>query len=144
MVASKRIRVVGAIIRRNDTVFAARRNPDRSAGSLWEFPGGKVEVGETPEEALARELREELNIDICVGQFIDQSTSEVAGAVIELSCYSATLRDAEPTSSTDHDAMAWVALDELDQLDWAPGDIPIIGRLAHNLRTAAPMSGPAR
>ena len=144
MVASKSIRVVGAIIRRSNTVFAARRNPDRSAGGLWEFPGGKVEVGETPEEALERELREELNVEVSVGPLIDQSISEVNGAIIELSCYSASLRDAEPASSTDRDAMAWVALDELDQLAWAPGDIPIIGRLAQTLRATSPSSGPTR
>lgn len=134
MDASKRIRVVGAIIQRGNTIFAARRNPERSAGGLWEFPGGKVELGESPEEALARELREELSVDVSVGSFIDQSISEVDGATIELSCYAARLAAGEPTSSTDHDAMIWIDLDELDRLDWAPGDVPIIERLPMILR----------
>lgn len=133
MVASQKIRVVGAIIRRGNKVFAARRNPERSAGGLWEFPGGKVELGETPEEALARELREELDIEVDVGPFIDQSISNVDCATIELSCYFAVLRSAEPTSSTDHDSMTWVPLDELDQFEWAPGDVPIIKHLAEKL-----------
>lgn len=137
MVASQTIRVVGAIIQRGSTVFAARRNPERSAGGLWEFPGGKVESGETPEEALARELHEELDIEVAVGPFIDQSISNVGSATIELSCYSATLRSAEPTSSTDHDSLTWVPLNELDQFEWAPGDVPIIERLAEKLHGAA-------
>ncbi len=144
MVASKRIRVVGAVIQRESTVFAARRNPERSAGGLWEFPGGKVEPDESPEEALARELREELSVDVSVGPFIDQSVSEVAGATIELSCYTAALIAEEPVSSTDHDAMTWVDLDELDQLEWAPGDVPIIERLPQMLRQASTAQGRGR
>ncbi|WP_152354028.1 NUDIX domain-containing protein [Brachybacterium subflavum] len=61
------IAVVGAIIVRDGLVFAARRSPERSAGGLWEFPGGKVEPGETPQEALVRELREELGVRVEVG-----------------------------------------------------------------------------
>ena len=144
MVASKRIRVVGAVIQRGSTVFAARRNPGRSAGGLWEFPGGKVEPRESPEEALARELREELSVDVSVGPFIDQSVSEVAGSAIELSCYAAVLLAEDPVSSTDHDAMTWIELEDLDRLDWAPGDVPIIERLPEMLRLASTARGPAR
>ncbi|ASK65906.1 DNA mismatch repair protein MutT [Brachybacterium avium] len=136
--------MVGAIIRRSNTVFAARRNTDRSAGGLWEFPGGKVEPGETPEEALKRELREELDIDVSVGRFVDKSISDVAGVVIELSCYTATLVDTEPTSSTDHDAMAWIDLNDLDQFEWAPGDVPIIERLILTLPETWAAPGPTR
>lgn len=123
------VRVVGAIIERDGTVFAARRNPERSAGGLWEFPGGKVEADETPEQALSRELREELGIDAAIGRFLDRSVSEVDGARIELSCYEAVLRGPEPSVSTDHDALMWIALDQLGELNWAPGDVPIIDRL---------------
>ena len=144
MVASKRIRVVGAVIQRGSTVFAARRNPGRSAGGLWEFPGGKVEPRESPEEALARELREELSVDVSVGPFIDQSVSEVAGAAIELSCYAAVLLAEDPVSSTDHDAMTWIDLAELDQLEWAPGDVPIIERLPQTLHQASTERGYGR
>lgn len=144
MVASKRIRVVGAVIQRGSTVFAARRNPGRSAGGLWEFPGGKVEPDESPEEALARELREELSVEVSVGPFIDQSVSEVAGATVELSCYTAVLTAEDPVSSTDHDAMTWVDLDELDQLEWAPGDVPIIERLPQMLHQASTTQGHGR
>lgn len=133
MGASKTVRVVGAIIEREGTVFAARRNPERSAGGLWEFPGGKVEAGETPEQALRRELHEELGIDATIGRLIDRSIGDVAGKTIELSCYEVVLHGSDPASSTDHDALTWVRLDRLNELKWAPGDIPIIARLPKSL-----------
>lgn len=80
------IRVVGAIVERNGAVFAARRNAERSAGGLWEFPGGKIETGETPVAALRRELQEELGVDVAVGPFVDRSLSDFGTARIELSC----------------------------------------------------------
>lgn len=123
------IRVVGAIIERKGNVFAGRRNPGRSAGGLWEFPGGKVEPGESPEVALTREIREELGSDVAVGELIDRSTVEVGSTTIELSCYAATLLGPDPHSSTDHDALTWVPLDQLQDYNWAPGDVPIIARL---------------
>ena len=129
--------VVGAIIERDGTVFAARRNPDRSAGGLWEFPGGKVEVTETPEQALTRELKEELGVDVSIGKLVDTSLSNVAGLTIELACYLATLQGPAPTSSTDHDALTWVPIDDLERLDWAPGDVPIIKRLPRLLEVAS-------
>lgn len=129
MVGSQIVRVVGAIIQRDGTVFAARRNPERSAGGLWEFPGGKVEPGESPEKALSRELHEELGIDVSVGPLVERSASEIDGMIIELSCYATTLRGPDPTFSTDHDSLLWVGLDRLHTLNWAPGDVPIIERL---------------
>lgn len=134
MNASPIVRVVGAVIVREDTVFAARRNPERSAGGLWEFPGGKVEPGETPEQALARELEEELSVTVAVGPLVDRSLSTVGEKSIELACYLATLTGAEPSASTDHDAMQWIPLLELDQWDWAPGDVPIIPGLPQRIR----------
>lgn len=134
---SERILVVGAIIERDGTVFAARRNPERSAGGLWEFPGGKVEADETPEQALTRELREELGVDVSIGELVDTSLSNVAGLTIELGCYLTELRGSDPVSSTDHDALTWVPLDQLEELDWAPGDVPIIKRLPRLLEGAS-------
>ncbi|MEE1650239.1 (deoxy)nucleoside triphosphate pyrophosphohydrolase [Brachybacterium sp. J144] len=127
------IRVVGAIVERDGAVFAARRNADRSAGGLWEFPGGKVEHGESPEAALRRELREELGVDVTVGEFVDRSLSDVGTARIELSCYAAQFAGEDPSASSDHDAMQWVPLTELSSLRWAPGDVPLLEGLPERL-----------
>lgn len=127
------IRVVGAIVERNGAVFAARRNADRSAGGLWEFPGGKVEAGESPEVALRRELQEELGVDISVGLLVDRSLSDVGSVRIELSCYAAEFEGDDPVSSSDHDAMQWVPLTELSALQWAPGDVPLLDGLPERL-----------
>ncbi|MBB5832879.1 (deoxy)nucleoside triphosphate pyrophosphohydrolase [Brachybacterium aquaticum] len=129
------IRVVGAIVERNGAVFAARRNAERSAGGLWEFPGGKIETGETPEAALRRELQEELGVDVAVGPFVDRSLSDVGTARIELSCYAAQFTGEDPTTSSDHDAMQWVPLTELSSLQWAPGDVPLLEGLPERLAT---------
>lgn len=136
MTGQQVIRVVAAIIERDGKVFAARRNADRSAGSLWEFPGGKVERGETPEEALRRELREELSVDAAIGSFVDCSEVTLAGGVLEMSCYAATFTGPDPERSTDHDAMIWIEVERLHSLAWAPADVPIIGRLGGRLREA--------
>jgi 8-oxo-dGTP diphosphatase len=124
---------VGAIVERDGAVFAARRNPDRSAGGLWEFPGGKIEPGESPEKALRRELQEELNVSVSVGPFVDRSLSDVGSVQIELSCYVAEFEGNDPVSSSDHDAMQWVPLTELSSLHWAPGDIPLLDDLPERL-----------
>lgn len=129
------IRVVGAIVERNGAVFAARRNAERSAGGLWEFPGGKIETGETPEAALRRELQEELGVDVAVGPFVDRSLSDVGTARIELSCYAAQFTGEDPTTSSDHDAMQWVPLTEMSSLQWAPGDVPLLEGLPERLAT---------
>ncbi len=120
------IQVVGAIIVRDDLVFAARRSPGRSAGGLWEFPGGKVEPDEVPEAALRRELREELGIEVRVGGLASRHTTAVGSALIDLACYWTELDSAAPGVSTDHDAMGWFAPDELGTLEWSPADVPII------------------
>lgn len=130
--------VVGAILLREGAdgieVFGARRSLDRHVGGLWEFPGGKVEPGETPQEALARELREELSIDATVGAHVETTRTEQRGVIIELACYVATLNGAEPSLGPDHDAMAWIGLDALDQYEWTPGGAPVVDGLAGKLR----------
>ena len=114
--------VVAAAIRRDGLVLAARRvRPD--AG--WEFPGGKVEAGETEQDALAREIREELGVPVEVGARLGDATD----GRIRLVLYAATLLDGEPAPHDDHDALRWVGPAELDDLDWLPVDRQLLDRV---------------
>lgn len=122
--------VVGAVIIRDGRVLACRRSADKPAAGLWEFPGGKVEPRESPQQALARELEEELGlVDVSVGRLICRETTSVPGSpAIDLACY---LVHSEQTSneSSDHDAFHWCAVDELSELEWAEPDLPTVTRL---------------
>lgn len=135
------VRVVAGIVERNGTVFAGRRNAGRSAGGLWEFPGGKIEHGESPEQALERELREELDVEAAIGAYVDGSRVKLADVTIDMACHIATFMGPDPLQSTDHDALAWINVDELGDLEWAPADVPIIGRLPKILRTSHSPAG---
>ena len=122
---AKRIEVVGAVFIHEDRVFAAKRGLGKSMAGLWEFPGGKVEADETPEEALARELREELKIDVTVGEFIVTATHQAGTAVIELSTYLCTIIEGVPVL-TEHEEFRWLPVCELSDVEWAPADIPTV------------------
>ncbi len=121
----KHIEVVGAVFLRNGTVFAARRGPDKALPGLWEFPGGKIEPGETAEEALARELKEELLIDAHVGTHLITTQQNYDFGVVNLSTYYCELRSGEP-QLTEHTEARWVPYSQLLDLEWAPADIPAV------------------
>lgn len=123
------IQVVAGVASQGDTVLACRRAPGRASGGLWEFPGGKVEPGERPQDALTRELREELDADVSVGALLDRSTVPVGELVIDLACYEVSFRGAPPVHSTDHDELRWVTREQLGELDWATPDLPMVRRL---------------
>jgi 8-oxo-dGTP diphosphatase len=130
MIAAEPLRVVAAVIVREGCVLACRRNPDHSAGGKWEFPGGKVEQGESPEDALVREIREELSVGIEVGDLIHRTTTLTESTHIDLSSYEARLTGATPTRSTDHDNLRWMPVDQLWKLSWAAPDQPVVEMLA--------------
>ncbi len=123
------IQVVAGVASQDDTVLACRRAPGRASGGLWEFPGGKVEADEQPQDALTRELLEELHADVAVGALLDRSTVAVGELVIDLACYEVVFRGAPPTHSTDHDELRWVTREQLGELDWATPDLPMVRRL---------------
>jgi len=123
------MRVVAAIVRNANSVFAARRAAHKSAGGKWEFPGGKVEGSENPIAALVREIREELNVDIAVIQPFDRTTTRVGDILIDLDTYLCDFEGAEPSNSLDHDRFAWLEISDLLDYDFAEPDLPAVKKL---------------
>lgn len=114
--------VVGAAIVRDRRVLAARRSaPARIAGG-WEFPGGKVEPGESLRDALRRECLEELGVSVAIGDLL--GTVEPAGFVLHV--YVAALLGGEPVPLEDHDELRWLAAAELDDVAWLPADRSVL------------------
>lgn len=129
----KRIQVTGAALVKDGKILAARRGGEKSLAGFWEFPGGKIETGETPEQALARELREELLIDATVGDFITTTEYEYDFGIVVLSTYFCRLHGEEPTL-TEHSEIRWVAPADMLSLTWAPADVPAVELISKNLR----------
>lgn len=123
------MRVVAAVIQNQDAILVCRRAPHKSFPGKWEFPGGKVEANETDEQALAREIREELGVEITVGAFIVKSSSFGSDLSIEMHTYFANLISELPTTSSDHDELRWVTRNQLTELEWPPLDIPVVAAL---------------
>ena len=119
------VSVVGAALLRDDPprVLASRRtDPPRLAG-FWEFPGGKVEPGETDEQALVRELREELGVEVDLGERLGGDL--LIGETAVLRVYTARITRGEPTL-VDHDEHRWLTVAELDDVPWLPVDLPLV------------------
>ena len=123
----KRIEVVAAVIRKGDNIFATQRGygdfKDR-----WEFPGGKMEKGETPQEALEREIREELCADINIESYVDTVEWDYPEFHLTMHCFICTLKSAG-LHLNEHEAARWLSKEEIDTLDWLPAArdlLPII------------------
>ncbi|MCJ1708532.1 (deoxy)nucleoside triphosphate pyrophosphohydrolase [Microbacterium sp. VKM Ac-2923] len=123
------LKVVAAVIQDEDQFLVCRRRPEKAAGGRWEFPGGKVEDGESAADALRREIQEELAVGIRVLGELTTDDTLVGGLVIRLTCLRAELEGPRPTRSTDHDRLAWVAAQVLEQLHWAEPDLPAVKTL---------------
>ena len=126
-----RVSVVGAALLRGDRVLASRRTGPPHLAGYWEFPGGKVEDGESDPQALVRELREELGCDAEVGERLGGDL--LIGETAVLRVYLARLLDGEP-QLVDHDAHRWLSADELDDVPWIPVDQPLLTLLRDQLR----------
>ena len=126
------IPVVGAAIVRASRVLAARRTAPVEAAGRWEFPGGKVEPGETPAVALAREIAEELGCVVAVHAWLPDSVR--ISERHSLSVAVCSLVSGEPTP-TEHDLVRWLAADELGDVDWLEPDRPFLASLAPHLRS---------
>ena len=114
------IHVVAAIIRNNNLIFATQRGYG-DWKDYWEFPGGKIEPGETPQEALVREIKEELTADIEVGELIDTVEYDYPGFHLSMDCFWCTLKSGELTL-LEAEAAKWLSYDDLYSVDWLPAD----------------------
>jgi 8-oxo-dGTP diphosphatase len=123
--------VVGVALVHEGRVLAARRSYPPELAGRWEFPGGKVDAGETPEDALVREVAEELGCAIAVTGWLEPDVEIRDGLVLRVA--TATMADGEPVPRAgEHDAVRWLRAHELDEVDWLPADRPfaeVVGRL---------------
>ena len=123
----KTIEVVAAIIIKDGEVFATQRGYGEWKG-WWEFPGGKIEPGETPQEALVREIREELDTDISVGALLETVEWDYPTFHLTMHCYLCTLLSAS-LNLNEHQAAAWLTPQTLTTVKWLPADEGLVGRL---------------
>ena len=133
----KSIRVVASIIKSEDTdgksiVFATQRGyGDYKDG--WEFPGGKIEDGETPDQALVREIREELAVEITVGDKITTVEYDYPEFHLSMDCFWCTIKEGELTL-LEHEAAKWLPLNDLWQVDWLPADVLVVKAIESELQ----------
>ena len=120
--------VVAALIRDTDRVLICQRPAHKARGMLWEFVGGKVETGESREEALIRECREELAITISVGDIFTEVTHTYPDLTIHLTVFNAEITAGVPRK-LEHNDLRWITADELDRYAFCPADQSIVEKL---------------
>ena len=125
----KIIDVVGAIIKDGDRYLVGQRAAHKAQGGLWEFMGGKIEPGETPEAALARECREELDLEIENERIVDAVVHEYPEKTIRLTLIACVPKEGSVPRALEHQQIRWVTRDEMEAMDFAAADRELIGRL---------------
>ena len=127
----KIIRVVAAVIQRKQNgskqIFATQRGYGEFEGG-WEFPGGKIEVGETPQKALIREIKEELDADIVVGDLIDTIEFDYPDFHLSMDCFWCELQS-EHVVLNEHEDAKWLSKAQLDSVDWLPADVTLVEKI---------------
>ena len=127
----KTVRVVAAVIRKDDKIFATQRGYGEFKDG-WEFPGGKIEEGETPEQALAREIKEELDTEIQVGKLIDTIEYDYPKFHLSMDCFWCEIMQGG-LELKEHEAARWLSKEELYSVDWLPADVGVIERIKKEL-----------
>lgn len=128
----RQIDVVGAVVVSAGLVLCVQRCPRGPLAGKWEFPGGKIEAGESPQEALAREIREELTCQVEVGEQVTRTSYEYHFAIVNLTTFYCALVSGTP-HLVEHAAMSWSQPEGLHELDWAPADIPAVKLIQEHL-----------
>lgn len=123
----KTIEVVAAVIVNKDKIFATQRGYGDQKGG-WEFPGGKMEAGETPQEALVREIKEELETDIEVGDLIDTVEYDYLKFHLKMHCFICSIKHGDLVLK-EHEDAKWLTIDTLDTVSWLPADLSLIEKL---------------
>ncbi len=124
----KKIEVVAAVIKYNNKYLCCQRSPHGETGLKWEFPGGKIEPGETQKEALKRELSEELSIEVSIDNFLMTVIHQYKTFHLTMHCYNCTTNSSNYILHEHVDA-GWMSLEEMAELDWAEADIPVLKKL---------------
>ena len=122
------ITVTAAILMNDDKVLIAQRGGKDHLAGKWEFPGGKIEPGERPEQCLIREVKEEFGVDVTVTEFFAKSVYNYEAGTIELLAYHVMWQGGDFQLNA-HNAIKWASLDQLHQFDFAPADIPFVLKL---------------
>jgi len=122
------LKVTAAIVTKNNRILIAQKGPTDKRALKWEFPGGKIDPGETPEQCLARELMEEFEIEISVGDLFTDSIFIYPEGQLYILAYFCTWSGGE-MNPTEHADYKWVLAEELDQFDFVPSDLPIAQKL---------------
>lgn len=123
----KTIRVVAAVIRKDDRIFATQRGYGEFKDG-WEFPGGKIEPGETPQQALVREIREELETEIRVGDLIDTIEYDYPTFHLSMDCFWCEIVEGS-LELKEHEAAKWLDRESLYTVDWLPADVGLVEKI---------------
>lgn len=128
----KTVRVVAAIIIENDKVFSTQRGYGEFKDG-WEFPGGKIEPGETPEEAIVREIKEELDTEVEVIELLDTVEYDYPNFHLSMGCFICKIKSGDLVLK-EHEAAKWLTKDTLGSVEWLPADMGLVGEIEKYLK----------